>query len=238
MKYKIFIISALLFLVHKSYAQIDTTKRTLFRFSFASISNKSCSHYRHYPLIKDGHDNFMITNPSDNPNRYYGYFGSLDASFKLYQPYLRINLGVDYTFSKGRYGYNYNDIYKDAAGTNIVEQKNIVISSSVHRVGIQASLEYRFLNALYFNFGPSLSYQLISKDVLNGYEIHYNVIDKNYTNTRMYNYNKFNPVFISIFLKTGYDFKVKTKSIGLFVIANGFFDYRASYIGFGTQIHL
>lgn len=221
-----------------SFGQLDTSKKVLFRFSAASISNRSCSQYRSWPLIQGGRPEIRVNKPSDNPKRYYGFLGSIDASFKTFQPYLRLNLGLNYTFSKGKYHYYYDDSYTDLGGTNIVGRKDVVILSAVHRVGIQASMEYCFMNAIYFNFGPSLSYQLVSRDVLNGYEISGNVKIQNYSNTKANNYNEFNPFFISVFLKTGYDFKVKTKAIGIFMIANGFFDYRASYIGLGTQVHL
>lgn len=219
-------------------AQIDTSRHVLFRFSIGQISNRSLSHYRSWPLLQGGQPDVSINSPPGNPKRYYGFLGSIDASFKTFQPYFRFNLGINFTFSKGRYHYYYDDSYTDPGGTNIVSRKDVVILSSVSRLGIQASMEYRFMNAIYFNFGPGLSYQLVSKDILNGYEIYGNVMSDTYNNTKADNYNEFNPFFISVFLKIGYDFKIKTKSIGLFMIGNGFFDYRASYIGLGTQLHL
>lgn len=221
-----------------SFGQIDTSKNVLFGFSIGSIANRSISHYRHSPTVKDGNAEIRISNPNNNPKYYCGFFSSAEASFKTVQPYLRFNLGINYNFSKGRYHYYYDDSYLDPGGTNIIERKDVIILSNVHRAGIQASIEYRFMNTIYFDFGPCLSYQLISKDILNGHEINGNVMNKVYTNTQVNNYNSFNPIFISVFLKAGYDFKVKTKSIGLFILANGFFDYRASYLGLGAQIHL
>lgn len=236
---KTFTIITFVFCIHGVvYSQIDTNRRTLLRVSIGSLINRSCSHYRHSSLAKEGRPEIVVDYPSDNPERYYGFLGSIEASFKTYQPYLRFNLGVNYTYSKGRYKYYYDETYTDKGGINIIQRKDVLVFSNVHRAGIEASMEYRFFNAFYFNFGPCVSYQLISKDILNGYQISGNVVNKSYVNSRIDNYNKFNPVFVSLFLKTGYDFKVRTKSIGLFAIINGFFDYRASYLGLGMQIHL